>query len=148
MPDDPTPPPTSGPPSPPPLGPVLETVLYYPPGKHEEMADFYGRVLGLRGIGSSRDRFLFYRAGPGVVLLFNHDAAAAQDSPPPHGAKGPGHACFVVPQGTYDAWKAHLGDRGVRLEEELKWPRGGRSFYFRDPAGNALEIADRDVWPP
>jgi catechol 2,3-dioxygenase-like lactoylglutathione lyase family enzyme len=111
------------------------------------MAAFYGGVLGLRSVGSAEDRFLFYRLGSGVFLLFNHDAAAAQDSPPPHGATGPGHACFMAPAGSYEAWKEHLNLRGVPLEEEVEWPRGGRSFYFRDPAGNALEIANRDVWP-
>jgi catechol 2,3-dioxygenase-like lactoylglutathione lyase family enzyme len=112
------------------------------------MADFYGNVLGFREIGASPDHFLFYRAGRSVFLLFNHDAAVGQDSPPPHGARGPGHVCFVVPEGAYEEWRSHLTGRGVDLDEEVEWPRGGRSFYFRDPAGNALEIADRDVWPP
>lgn len=132
---------------PPGLAGVLETVLYYPPGKHDEMAVFYEEVLGMRSIGRSPDHFLFYRAGRSVLLLFNHEAAAGQDSPPPHGASGAGHVCFLVPEAAYGEWKAHLQGRGVALEEEVEWPRGGRTFYFRDPAGNALEIADRDVWP-
>ncbi|MEQ8788558.1 MAG: hypothetical protein RIC55_19770 [Pirellulaceae bacterium] len=33
--------------------------------------------------------------------------------------------------------------------DEIDWmpPLRGRSFYFHDPAGNVLEIADRDIWP-
>jgi catechol 2,3-dioxygenase-like lactoylglutathione lyase family enzyme len=126
---------------------VLESVLYYPPGKHAEMAAFYEEVMGFRSIGRSPDHFLFYRAGGSVFLLFNHEAAGGQDSPPPHGARGAGHVCFVVPDQAYGTWKRHLEGWGVVIEDELEWPRGGRSFYFRDPAGNALEIADRDVWP-
>jgi catechol 2,3-dioxygenase-like lactoylglutathione lyase family enzyme len=132
---------------PPPIGGVLETVLYYPPGMQDAMAAFYEGILGLRSIGRSPERFLFYRTGASVFLLFDFEAAGQQDSPPPHGASGPGHACFVVPRETYGEWKRYLAERGVDVEEELEWPRGGRSFYFRDPAGNALEIADRDVWP-
>jgi catechol 2,3-dioxygenase-like lactoylglutathione lyase family enzyme len=132
---------------PPELEGVLETVLYYAPGLHDEMAAFYGEVMGFRSVGGSADHFLFYRAGGSVFLLFNTEAAARQDSPPPHGARGAGHVCFVVPEGAYGPWKRHLEGRGVAIEDELEWPRGGRSFYFRDPAGNALEIADRDVWP-
>jgi catechol 2,3-dioxygenase-like lactoylglutathione lyase family enzyme len=145
---DPRPPDSSHAGNPPPeFTGVLETVLYYPPGLHDRMAAFYDRVMGFRSIGRSPDHFLFYRAGASVVLLFNREAAAHQDSPPPHGASGPGHICFMVPAASYEEWKARLVEEGVALEEEVEWPRGGRSFYFRDPAGNALEIANRDVWP-
>jgi catechol 2,3-dioxygenase-like lactoylglutathione lyase family enzyme len=35
------------------------------------------------------------------------------------------------------------------LETIVHWcVRGTRSFYFEDPAGNLLEIAERDMWPP
>lgn len=132
---------------PPELEGILETVLYYPPGFHDEVSAFYEEVMGFRPIGSSEGRFLFYRAGGSVFLLFEHEASAKQDSPPPHGARGAGHVCFVVPEHAYDSWKSHLARNGADVESELEWPRGGRSFYFRDPAGNALEIADRDVWP-
>jgi catechol 2,3-dioxygenase-like lactoylglutathione lyase family enzyme len=34
----------------------------------------------------------------------------------------------------------------VAIEQEMDWPRGGRSFYFRDPAGNSLELATPKIW--
>jgi catechol 2,3-dioxygenase-like lactoylglutathione lyase family enzyme len=108
---------------------------------------FYREVLGMRPIGFAPGRFLFFRAGSSVFLLFNPRASAGQPSPPPHGTEGPGHTCFVVAEDRYEAWKAHLERAGVTVEEEVRWPGEGRSFYFRDPAGNALEIADRDIWP-
>ena len=34
----------------------------------------------------------------------------------------------------------------MTIEQEVDWPRGGRSFYFRDPAGNSLELATPRIW--
>jgi len=43
-----------------------------------------------------------------------------------------------------------LASRSVDLaageSKEIAWPVG-RSFYFRDPDGNLLELADADIWP-
>jgi hypothetical protein len=36
----------------------------------------------------------------------------------------------------------------VAVIEEIDWSRGILSFYFKDPAGNMLEIANGDMWPP
>ena len=134
-------------PATPALDGVLETVLYYPETLEAQVDRFYRTVLGMRPIGRKSGQFLFFRAGRSVFLLFEVDRARAQDSPPPHGARGPGHTCFQVPGDAYADWKTHLATHDVEVEEEMRWPGGGRSFYFRDPAGNALEIADRDIWP-
>jgi catechol 2,3-dioxygenase-like lactoylglutathione lyase family enzyme len=48
---------------------------------------------------------------------------------------------------TYERWKQRLADHDVRIDHEASWPGGARSVYFRDPANNLLEIADRDLWP-
>jgi catechol 2,3-dioxygenase-like lactoylglutathione lyase family enzyme len=133
--------------TPPALRQILETVLYYAPEEEAEVERFYGELLGLRSIGRKKGRFLFFRLGAGVLLLFNREASLRQDSPPPHGASGPGHTCFVVESADYPRWKQRLAAAGVAVEDETRWPGGGRSFYFVDPAGNQLEIADRDIWP-
>jgi catechol 2,3-dioxygenase-like lactoylglutathione lyase family enzyme len=57
------------------------------------------------------------------------------------------HTCFVVSEEVYEPWKAYLAGRGVEILQEVTWPRG-LSFYFRDPDGNLLEIANADIWPP
>src|SRR5437867_6737470 len=128
---------------PPPLAGVLETVLYYGPGDEETIERFYTGVLGARPIGKLAGRHLFFRAGASVLLLFNREATATGKSP--HGASGPVHSCFVVDASSYGAWKDHLRANGVEIVDEISWPRGGISCYFRDPAGNMLEIADRDI---
>jgi catechol 2,3-dioxygenase-like lactoylglutathione lyase family enzyme len=43
-------------------------------------------------------------------------------------------------------WRAHLEGRGVEIESQVEWPNGGRSIYFRDPAGNSVEIATPELW--
>jgi catechol 2,3-dioxygenase-like lactoylglutathione lyase family enzyme len=54
--------------------------------------------------------------------------------------------CFVAPPDEYERWKKHLAQAEVELIEEAD-SDGVRSLYFKDPAGNVLEIADGDMWP-
>jgi catechol 2,3-dioxygenase-like lactoylglutathione lyase family enzyme len=65
----------------------------------------------------------------------------------PRSVVGPVHTCFLAAAGDYDRWKDDLTAKGVEIVEEIKWERGPRSFYFEDPAGNMLEIAEGDMWP-
>jgi catechol 2,3-dioxygenase-like lactoylglutathione lyase family enzyme len=57
------------------------------------------------------------------------------------------HTCFVAGGESYEDWKRHLAAHDVPLTDEIAWGNGVRSFYFDDPAGNVLEIADGDMWP-
>jgi catechol-2,3-dioxygenase len=34
----------------------------------------------------------------------------------------------------------------VPIEIEITWPGGGHSIYFRDPAGNSIELATAKTW--
>jgi hypothetical protein len=43
--------------------------------------------------------------------------------------------------------REHLEAVGVGIVHDSDWGGRGRSFYFEDPAGNLLEIADCDFWP-
>jgi catechol 2,3-dioxygenase-like lactoylglutathione lyase family enzyme len=125
------------------LSRVLETVLYYEAAQEEEMEDFYGGLLGLRRVGKG----LHFRIGGSLLLLFVAEESSRQTSPPAHGAHGAVHTCFVAPESDYETWKTSLAEQGVSLLEEIAWENGVRSFYFLDPAGNVLEIADGDMWP-
>jgi catechol 2,3-dioxygenase-like lactoylglutathione lyase family enzyme len=130
----------------PPLKGVLETVLYCTSDNESEIFRFYEEVMGFRRLGPNS---VAYRVGEQehVFLLFNSEEASVQDRPPPHGATGPVHTCFVTTPESYDEWKEHVGSHGIQITQEIDWPGGQHSFYFDDPAGNVLEVADGDMWP-
>jgi catechol 2,3-dioxygenase-like lactoylglutathione lyase family enzyme len=125
------------------LSRILETVLYYAAGQEKDIESFYGDVLGLPRVG----RGLHFRLGEGLLLLFDREESSRQASPPAHGATGAVHTCFVAPEPDYTAWKECLSGHEIPLLEEITWENGVRSFYFPDPAGNVLEIAEGDMWP-
>lgn len=127
-----------------PVDRVLETVLYVDDLDAAEA--FYQDVLGLERYSRKDGVFVFFRCGQGMLLLFNADAAAQNTSIPAHGAHGPGHVCFAMPEDELDGWKRRLASQGVEIEQEVTWPNGCRSFYFRDPAGNSLELATPKIW--
>lgn len=128
---------------------VLESALY---AEDLDAAEaFYGGALGLERIGRVPGRHVFFRCGPGVLLIFNPAATEVVDpkSPlpvPTHGARGPGHLAFAAEPLGLEAWRERIELRGITVEAEVEWPGGGRSFYFRDPAGNSLEVAEARIW--
>ena len=129
------------------LAGVLETVLYHDGGGRADIERFYGDVLGLPAVAGWEDGIAF-RVGAGVLLLFDFDRLAERREPiADHGASGPGHACLQARAGEYERWREHLKGAGVAIVHDATWGDAGRSFYFKDPAGNLLEIADRDIWP-
>jgi catechol 2,3-dioxygenase-like lactoylglutathione lyase family enzyme len=129
---------------------ILETVLYAP--DLDAIEAFYRRVLGLEPFAKAEGRQVFYRCGEQMLLIFNPEATQApprRDSKlpvPQHGARGEGHVCFRASAGEITAWRAHLEKEGVAIESDFEWPNGGRSIYFRDPAGNSLEFAEPRIW--
>jgi len=92
------------------------------------------------------DRHVFFRCGDQMLLIFNPARTIKETEVAPHGAKGPGHVAFAVPMTELDQWAARLRAANIRIEKEVTWPKGGRSLYFRDPAGNCLELASPLVW--
>ena len=129
------------------LAGVLETSLYHDGGGREAVERFYGDLLGLPVVAGWPDGLAF-RVGAGVLLLFDRDRLADRGGPvADHGTSGPGHACLLAGADDYEHWREQLEAAGVELVHDSAWSGGGRSFYFKDPAGNLLEIADRDIWP-
>jgi len=127
-----------------PIERVLETILYV--DDLEAARAFYQVVLGLELYSKKHGIFVFFKCGDGMLLLFNPEAAANNNSIPAHGTKGAGHACFAMAEADLDGWKMRLTEHGIEIEQEVTWPNGAKSFYFRDPAGNSLELASPKIW--
>ncbi len=126
------------------LGGIHEAALYV---DDLRTAERFWRRLGLQLVGKREGRHVFFRAGRDMLLLFDAAAARESDAVPAHGADGPGHVAFDVPDlDALDRWKSHLALAGVEIEHEHAWPSGGRSVYFRDPSGNSLELITRGTW--
>jgi catechol 2,3-dioxygenase-like lactoylglutathione lyase family enzyme len=124
---------------------VIETAVYVDDLRAAET--FYGTVLGLRVIGKGPGRHVFFEVGEASVLLaFRAEATLKGDQLPPHGASGPGHFALGIEAEALDGWRKLLQGHGVTVEKEVEWPRGGRSLYFRDPAGNSVELVTPGVW--
>ena len=129
---------------------ILETALYAE--NLDQTADFYSQVLGLERFTEVPGRHVFFRAEGQVLLLFKPSATRVPPSPdarlavPPHGAEGPGHVCFAATSAQIDGWIEHLAAHALEIESTVEWPGGGRSIYFRDPAGNSLEFAEARIW--
>lgn len=129
---------------------ILESALYVTDLDAAEA--FYRDVLGLERIARVDNRHVFFRCGPGVLLLFNADATRHAPPPdaklpaPPHGTVGQGHLCFGATAAEIDQWSTALTRRGIGIEADFEWPNGGRSIYFRDPSGNSIEFAEPRIW--
>ena len=129
---------------------VLETCLYA--GDLEAAERFYAGALGLALFAREPGRHLFFRCGSGVLLVFDPERTrrapgqVAGTPLPAHGASGAGHVALRVAADELPAWRERLAAHGVAIEAEIDWPRGGRSLYLRDPAGNSVELAPATIW--
>ncbi|MDB5308052.1 MAG: glyoxalase/bleomycin resistance/extradiol dioxygenase family protein [Gemmataceae bacterium] len=131
--------------TPPSVEAVVETAVYADDLAAAE--HFYATVLGLPVIGREAGRHVFFRVGAGnVLLVFRPEATLRPGDLPPHGAAGPGHFALGVRADSLSVWRDHLAATGVVIEKEFVWPRGGHSVYFRDPAGNSVELVTPGLW--
>ena len=127
-----------------PIEAIVKTAIYV--DDLDAAETFYRNVLGLEVVGKEPGRHVFLRVGDGMLLLFNPAATLVGEMLPPHGARGPGHFALGVRSGGLDEWRQRLEGHGVAIEKEVTWPRGGRSIYFRDPAGNSVELITPGLW--
>ena len=128
---------------------ILETILYA--DDLDAAEGFYSGLLGLEKIARAGRRHVFFKCGDQVLLVFDPAETMKPPAPsalpvPPHGAVGPGHICFKASAEEIGDWRERLEQHGVAIEADFEWPQGGRSIYFRDPAGNSVEFAEPRIW--
>jgi catechol 2,3-dioxygenase-like lactoylglutathione lyase family enzyme len=136
---------------PPPIGGIVESVLYV--DDMPRAIAFYRDELGLVPMTGDAVRFQTFKVGPQQVLILFKRGGTLEPTEvpggiiPPHDGRGPHHIGFAVAVAAYDAWLARLRERGIAIESETNWERGGRSVYFRDPDGHLLELITPGIWP-
>jgi len=122
---------------------LIETALYV-----EDVpaaVRFYQEVMGLPLLGGFGERGASFWVGEDVLLLFKADITLQGGELPAHGARGPGHIAFEIAPAEVEEWKQRLAAHGVPIEHD--WTDAtGTSLYFRDPAGNLLELITEGRW--
>jgi catechol 2,3-dioxygenase-like lactoylglutathione lyase family enzyme len=106
-------------------------------------------LLGRNGAVSNHGlagRHVFFQVGESVLLIFFAAETLKGGTLPAHGATGPGHFALGIARESLDDWRKRLDEQGVAVEKEVAWPRGGQSLYFRDPAGNSVELVTPGCW--
>jgi catechol 2,3-dioxygenase-like lactoylglutathione lyase family enzyme len=124
---------------------ILETALYAT--NLDEAEKFYTKLLDQAPYHQEPGRYVFYKLDEAMFLLFNPAATSGpHQGIPSHGATGHGHACFRIEKDDREVWKRRLAELQIPIEAEHTWPNGAVSLYFRDPAGNSIELAPWSIW--
>ncbi|MFL6391927.1 MAG: VOC family protein [Nitrososphaeraceae archaeon] len=133
----------------------METCIYS--SDLVKMKDFYIDILGLEFVSEEKDRHVFLKAGQSMLLIFNPNKTLANDMANTSSAQLPTHGAFTPPsiihfaleieKQNYDNAKYMLNEKSIKIEKEVIWEKGSDSIYFRDPAGNLVEIITPGSWP-
>ncbi len=123
---------------------IKETSLYVK--DLEATEKFYREVMQLPVITRMAGRHVFLRAGSSVLLCFLRDVKIESAELPVHYGSGQMHIAFEADAVHYARWKERLQQYNIEIEHTARWPSGKESFYFRDPDGHLLEIAETLMW--
>lgn len=123
---------------------IKETCIYVT--DLQRTKNFYADKIGLLLLSLAPGRHVFFKAGASVLLCFVADKTKQEKDLPPHGAEGSVHFAFEVRRPGYDAALAHVLAQGIAVLHRQVWKNGLRSFYFRDPDGNLLEVIEEGLW--
>jgi catechol-2,3-dioxygenase len=128
---------------------VVETCIYS--SDLESMKNFYAGILGLPVIQEEQDKLIFLKAGKSMLLIFDPLRTKTNNgSLPAHGTPTPPssiHFAMEIEKQEYHASKQLLIDNNIAIEKEVNWNSDAKSIYFRDPAGNLVELITPGGWP-
>jgi len=133
----------------PPLSRIVETAVYV--SDLDRSRAFYCDVLGAEVLLDTPRLLALATGGASVLLLFQRGATTEPlETPggvvPPHGASGVQHFAFAIATDALESWRMYLARVGVRIESEVRWPRGGTSLYLRDPDNHSVELITPGLW--
>jgi catechol-2,3-dioxygenase len=115
------------------------------------MKNFYAGILGLPVIQEEQDKLIFLKAGKSMLLIFDPVRTKTNNgSLPAHGTPTPPssiHFAMEIEKQEYHASKQLLIDNNIVIEKEVNWNSDAKSIYFRDPAGNLVELITPGGWP-
>lgn len=133
---------------------VVETCIYS--SDLDSMKKFYVEILDLPLVQEEKNKLVFLRAGKSMLLIFNPAKTSINNYRlPTHGAQTPPasiHFAMEIEEHDYLRWKELLAKNRIAIEKEVDWNGSGswggsRSLYFRDPAGNLVELITPGEWP-
>ena len=128
---------------------VVETCIYS--SDLESMKNFYAGILGLPVIQEEQDKLIFLKAGKSMLLIFDPLRTKTNNgSLPAHGTPtrpSSIHFAREIEEQEYHASKQLLIDNNIAIEKEVNWNSHAKSIYFRDPAGNLVELITPGGWP-
>ena len=128
---------------------VIETCIYS--SDLESMKKFYVGILGLPVIQEEGEKLIFLKAGKTMLLIFDPiQTSINNDKLPTHGAMTPPssiHFAMEIEEQEYHLCKELLAMHGIAIEKEVNWNSKTKSLYFRDPAGNLVELITPGGWP-
>lgn len=123
---------------------IKETCIYV--DDLSKAKTFYHDVLKLDLISFVPERHLFFKVGDNMLLCFDPETTKKEVHLPPHFAYGNQHIAFEVLKEEYYDWKEKLQFCQIGIIYEHHWRKDLYSFYFKDPAGNILEIVMPGIW--
>ena len=128
---------------------VIETCIYS--SDLESMKKFYVEIVGLSVIQEETGKLIFLKAGKSMLLIFDPlRTNVHNDDLPTHGAMTPPssiHFAMEIEEQEYQPCKEHLRRNGIAIQKEVDWDGKTKSLYFRDPAGNLVELITSGGWP-
>ena len=113
--------------------------------------EFYQELFGFPCLFADSRMAALDAEGVQVLLLFRRGASRKPVTTsggvlPGHDGQGTLHLAFAISGDEFVRWEGWLDHRGVEIESKVRWDRGGRSIYFRDPDGHLLELVTPGVW--
>lgn len=123
---------------------IKETSLYV--HDLELIRYFYEKKLNFEVISFVENRHVFFRVGSSVLLCFVPETTKNEKNLPPHHGEGDQHIAFEVAPEDYIYWYENIKAKNIEIVHEQHWKDNLKSFYFRDPENNLLEIVPIGIW--